>query len=309
MSNSINELFVQQYGTNIQHLSQQKGSRLKPFVRTEMVKGKAAFFDRLGAVTAVIKSGRHSDTPLIETPHSRRMCTLASYEIADLIDNADLVRTLIDPTNQYVVAQANALGRSMDDVLIAAMSGTAYTGESGTGTQSLGTDQKLASVSAGAFANLNVSALRKAKEFFDGNDVDESIPRYIALTSSQLNSLLGQTEVTSSDYNVVKALVMGQVDTFLGFKFIRTERLVTQTDATAFNLTTGLYDAGGSSASGKRKVLAWAQDGVVLGVGQDIKAKISERDDKSYSMQAYASMDIGAVRMEEAKVVEILCAE
>lgn len=309
MSNSINELYVQQYGNNVQHLSQQKGSKLKGAVRVEMIKGKAAFFDRLGTVAAVIKAGRHSDTPLIETPHSRRMCTLASYEIADLIDKQDLVKTLIDPTNPYVQAQSMALGRSMDDVIIAALSGTAYTGESGTGTQALGNGQKLASVSAGAFANMNVAAMRRTKEFFDANDVDESIPRYMALTSSQIYSLLGQTEVTSSDYNVVKALAMGQINSFLGFNIIRTERLVTQTDATAFSLTTGLYDAGGSSASGKRKVLAWAQDGLVLGVGQDIVAKISERDDKSYATQAYACMDIGAVRIEEAKVVEILCAE
>ena len=42
---------------------------------------------------------------------------------------------------------------------------------------------------------------------------------------------------------------------------------------------------------------------------KDVTARISERDDKSYSTQVYYCMSVGATRMEEEKVVQIPCHE
>lgn len=310
MSSQITTAFVQQYSANVFHLAQQKGSRLRGCVRTESQKGKAAFYDRIGTVTAVLKASRHSDTPQLDTPHSRRMVTLGDYEWADLIDNEDKIRTLIDPQSDYAMAAMWALGRAMDDVIIAAASGNAYGGETGTTTVAYANANRYAANNATATSNLNVISLRGAKLLLDAADVDESIPRYFAITSSQLSSLLGETAVTSSDYNSVKALVNGDVDTFMGFKFIRTERLVTVTAAEALSGsgTTGAVGSG-TSLTGYRKCLAWAQDGLLLAVGQDMQGKIDQRVDKSYSTQVYARMGIGATRMEEAKVVEVICKE
>ena len=116
------------------------------------------------------------------------------------------------------------------------------------------------------------------------------MPRYIAVTSKQVSDLLNTTEIKSSDFNTVKALAQGQIDSFMGFKFIRTERLTTD-------------------GNGDRQAFAWAQDGLLLGVGKDMTARISERDDKNYATQVFSSMTIGATRMEEVKVVEIACQE
>lgn len=309
MSSEITTAMVKQYGANIYTLAQQKGSRLRMAVRNENQKGESQFFERIGAVTAQKKTGRHADTPQYDTPHSRRMVTLEDYVWADMIDDEDRARILIDPTGKYTESAVWALGRSMDDVIISAASDAASTGKDGSGSASLGNSQKIASVSGGAGVNLNVEALRNAKEILDGNDVDESIPRYCALTSSQLNALLGETEVTSSDYNVVKALVQGQIDTFLGFKFIRTERLDTQDGALSFNVNTGVVGSGGGDSDGYRKVLCWAMDGLLLSTARSVKTRVSERDDKHYSTQVYAAMSIGATRMEEEKVVEIHCNE
>jgi hypothetical protein len=309
MSQQITTAFVQQYRDLLFHLAQQKGSRLRPAVRVESQEGKAAFYDRLGAVTAVLKASRHSDTPQIDTPHSRRMVTLLDYEYADLVDKQDKIRTLIDPNSAYLMAQVWAHGRAMDDAIIDAALGNAFGGESGTTTIAHPNTQKIASVASAAGANLNVQALRRAKEIMDGNDIDESIPRYCAITSSQLQSLLAQTEVTSHDFNTVKALVQGQVDTFLGFKFIRTERLDLQSGSLSFNTSSGVVGSGGGDANGYRRAFCWAQDGLMLSIGQDVVTRISERADKSYATQVYSCMSIGATRLEEEKVVEILCTE
>lgn len=309
MSTQITTAFVQQYSANVLHLSQQKGSRLRGACRNESQKGKAAFWDRIGSVTAQVSSTRHGDTPISDTPHSRRMVTLSTYKHADLFDSADKVRTLIDPTSEYLKSFMYAFGRAMDDVIIAAALGTAYTGETGSDATVLPTTQKIVPVSGGFGANMNVGALRTAKMILDQSDVDPSIPRYCALNASMLNAMLGQTEVTSSDFNSVKALVQGELNTFLGFNIIRTERLLAQSGALLFNSTSGLYEAstGTVDANGYERAVCWAQDGLLFSVGQDFKGRISERDDKCYSMQAYAEMDVGAVRMEEEKVVEILC--
>ena len=143
MSSQITTAFVQQYSANIQMLSQQMGSLLRDKVRLESIVGKNAFFDQVGKVTAVLKTSRHADTPQMDTPHARRRVSLVDYEYADLIDNQDKIRTLIDPTSSYASAAAYALGRAQDDEIIAAVSGNAFGGETGSTTIALPAGQKI----------------------------------------------------------------------------------------------------------------------------------------------------------------------
>lgn len=289
MSTEVTTAFVQQYSANVQMLSQQMGSRLRDAVRIENVVGKNAFIDQIGVATAQVRSTRHADTPQIDTPHSRRRLTLADYEYADLIDDQDKIRMLIDPTSSYAKAAAAAMGRSMDDVIITAATGAASTGETGSGTANLhATNNTVGSASSND--GLTLAKLQEAKRKMDLNDVDPSIPRYLAVGPKQIEDLLGNTTVTSSDYNSVKALVQGELDTFMGFKFIMTNRLAV-------------------SATDVRTCFAWAEDGITLGLGKDISARIDERADKSYATQVYYCMSLGAVRMEEDKVVQIFCDE
>lgn len=162
MSNQITTAFVQQYSSNVQMLSQQMGSVLREAVDVESVVGKNAFFDQVGKTTAQLRTSRHADTPQVDTPHSRRRVTLADYEWADLIDNADKVRLLIDPTSSYAKAAAAAMGRAMDDVIIAALGGTAYTGETGSTSVTLPTAQKTAT--SDQSDGLTVAKLLSAKK-------------------------------------------------------------------------------------------------------------------------------------------------
>jgi hypothetical protein len=289
MSTQVTTAFVQQYSANVQMLSQQMGSRLRDAVRIENVVGKNAFIDQIGVATAQARTTRHADTPQIDTPHSRRRLTLADYEYADLIDDQDKIRMLIDPTSSYAKAAAAAMGRAMDDVVIAAALGTAATGETGSGSATI------TNSIANGNTNLTLAKLREAKYMLDSGDVDPSIQRYIAVGPSQIQALLADTTVTSSDFNTIKALVQGELDTFMGFKFIMTNRLTTADD--------------GAEADQIRNCFAWAEDGITLGLGKDVSARIDERADKSYATQVYYCMSLGAVRMEEAKVVQIDCDE
>ena len=286
MSSQITTAFVEQYSANIQMLSQQMGSLLKDNVRNESVVGKDAFFDQIGKVTAQLKTSRHSDTPQIDTPHSRRRVSLKDYEWADLIDQNDKVRLLIDPTSSYAKAAAYAMGRAMDDVIIAAALGNADTGVAG-GTSVPFLPANIIAVGAGTAAKMTVLKLTTAKQKLDAGDVDPSIKRHIIVSPQEIADLLNTTEITSSDFNTVKALVHGEIDSFMGFKFHVSNRLT-------------------KNAATNTQCIAFAEDGLLLGVGKDVTAKIDERADKSYSTQVYYCQTIGATRMEEAKVVSVL---
>ena len=290
MSSEITTAFVQQYSANVQMLAQQMGSRLRAAVDVETITGKNAYFDQVGVTAAQVRSSRHADTPQIDTPHSRRRVSLADYEWADLIDDQDKVRMLIDPTSSYAKAAAAAMGRSMDDVIIDALGGTAYTGEAGGTSTSLPSTQKFAT--SQQTDGLTIAKLLDAKKKLDLKDVDPSLKRYVVCGATQISDLLNTTEVKNSDYNTVKALAMGQVNSFLGFEFIMSNRLD--------------FDA---TYTDDRLVFAFTEDAVKLAVGKDITARIDERADKSYSTQVYCCMSIGATRMEEEKVVQIPCDE
>lgn len=308
MNNQIESWRVQQYTANVYQLSQQKASRLAPLVRSETFKGKSEFFDRIGMATAQKKTGRNTPTPNLDIAHSRRMVTTAMYEWATLVDRKDKLQNIHDPENQYSVAARNSLGRSMDDVLIAAGLGNAATGEDGSGTQALGNSQKIAAVASNAMSRMNIGALLAAKQLLDAAEVEGN--RYFVHTAGMLASLLTTIQVTSADYNTVKALVQGEVDTFLGFKFIHSERLPLSSVYSSgwkFDPTTGLYSSGGTSLGGTEvSGMVFVGDGILLGKNEEAQGRIDERPDMSYSTQVYASMDFGGVRMEEAKVIEVI---
>ena len=286
MSVQITTAFVEQYKSNVFHLAQQKGSKLRDAVRTESVTGKSHFFERIGSTAAVKRTSRHADTPRVDTPHSRRKVTMDDYDWADLIDDSDKVRLLISPQSEYAKAGAYAMGRTMDDVIIAAATGNAFGGVSGGSTIALPAGQKIAHGSTG----LTIAKLISAKEKLDAANVDPDEARTIVCSAKQISDLLGTTQITSADFNSVKALVQGDIDTFMGFKFIRSERL-------------------GTDSNGNRQVLAFTNTSMGLALGKDIQTKISERADKNYSTQVYLCMTIGATRVEDEKVIEIACTE
>ena len=286
MSVQITTAFVEQYKSNVFHLAQQKGSKLRDAVRTESVVGKSHFFERIGSTAAVKRTSRHADTPRVDTPHSRRKVTMDDYDWADLIDDSDKVRLLISPQSEYAKAGAYAMGRTMDDVIIAAATGNAFGGVSGGNSIPLPAGQKIAHGSTG----LTIAKLISAKEKLDAANVDPDEARVLVCSAKQISDLLGTTQITSADFNSVKALVQGDIDTFMGFKFIRSERL-------------------GTDSNGNRQVLAFTNTSMGLALGKDIQTKISERADKNYSTQVYLCMTIGATRVEDEKVIEIACTE
>jgi hypothetical protein len=295
MSLNVTTAFVNQFSANVQMLAQQGMSRLRANVRVEEVTGEFGFFDQIGSTSMVERVSRHADTPQIDSNHTRRRVPQRTFDWADLIDKPDKVKTLIDPNSAYAQAAAMAVGRQIDDLLIEAAFATAYTGKSGSTSTSFATASIVTTnyvggttdTGSGSATGLTIDKIAKAKAILDANEVEEE-DRFFVLSSAEVRTLMGTTQITSVDYNTVKALASGSIDSFLGFKFIRSERI--------------------PNASSIRDCIAFQKKGLLLAVGMEPNIRIDERADKNYSTQVFASFCMGATRMEEERVVKVRCA-
>lgn len=299
MSVQITTAFVEQYSANVEMLAQQMNSRFSGKVRTESQRGKSRFYEQIGATSAVKVTSRHQDTPRIDTNHQRRATYLNQYVWADLIDNLDQVEMLIDPTSAYAQNAAMAFNRAKDDEVIAAATGTAYADTGGgNGTVSAVTFPAAQQVavnyltdsSTGANTGLTLNKLIKVKSVLSAAEYPEGSKLYFAYRQKQLdNLLLNVSQVSDIHTSQVKALVAGEVNNFLGFEFIRSQRL--------------------SVASSIATCFGYVESGLLLAVGQDARGRVSERADKNYSTQVFMDMSIGATRMQEPYVVSVACDE
>lgn len=285
MANTISNAFVEQFKSNVIHLAQQRASKLKDYVNTVMVTGETHNFERIGSMDAVEKTTRHTDTPVLDVPHSRRKVTLRDFHWADMIDQEDKLRLLINPNSEYVKTGGYAMGRQYDSLILAAARGNATDGAGA--SVALPAGQKIAHGSA----SLTIAKLLEAREILWANDVDEDQdPLCIAVSGTEISALLNTTEVKSSDYNTVKALAKGEIDSYLGFKFIRTNLVETT-----------------AGTPNQRWVTAFYKSGMGLAIGRDVTVEMSKRDDKSYAHQVYLAFTAEATRVEDEKVVEISC--
>jgi hypothetical protein len=285
MSFDITTAFVQQYKNNVINLYQQQGSVLRGSVREQQVTGKQVYFERLGATAAVKRTTRHSDTPLVSSPHTRRMCAMVDYEWADLVDQQDKIRILISPDSEYAQNAAWALGRAYDDEIIFAFDGVANSGETGTTPVTFTTGNGAAGDDDFSAAALTLQNILQVKKNLDAKDVPES-GRHIVVSPAALYQVLKQTtapNVASTDYNNVRALVNGDIDTMAGFKWHRTTRLP-------------------SPATNMRYCYAWHENSMGIAMGMDINTRITERSDKSYAVQVYVCGTYSATRVQEEGV-------
>jgi hypothetical protein len=294
MSYSVDTAFVNSYHGQLEHTFQQRGSKLRGTLREVTQNAEYDYWDRLGTATVNAITTRHGDTPHNEIAHTRRRNQVVGYDTNEYFDNQDKLRMILDPKSGYAEAQAFALGRQMDDTIIAALLGTAYSGKDGATSVTFDNNYRIAvdyvETGVAANSNLTIAKLRRAMYLLESNDaiMDGEQVNLIA-HPSQKQSLLRTTEVTSADYNVVKALVNGQINTFLGFNFIWTTRA--------------------TSSGGYRQALAYPKSAGLLGVAENMKVRIDELPTKRYSYQVYSTATFGATRMWEEKVIQILCDE
>ncbi len=313
MSFTVQQHHVLTFSRNIEHLLQQSGMRLPAYVSRGSYTGKAASpVEQFGTIGRTRNRARHTDTPHTSVPGTRRWIYPNSVTTSTLIEQLDLQRMLIDLRSPYAEAVANSLGRGVDDEIGAAFFASANTGENGTVPIAFPSAQEVGVNVGGTNSGLNVPKLRAAKRLLMASGLDLARERaYIAITSVEHDNLLGELQVTSMDYNDRPTLVDGRVTSFMGFNFVHVEWQATETDADgnvvpSYPLSLPTIIPGGV-ASTTRNIPVWVESGMHYGQWQGVDIRVDPRPDKNYNTQIWGEMNIGATRLQEKKVVRIVC--
>lgn len=296
MSQFVTTHYVQQYTTNVQLLSQQRGSRFRQAVTTGQYTGKQGVpVDQFAPTVATRRTTRYPSLTPADTQGDRRWVFPSDYDWNDLIDSIDKLRLLIDPQSSYVMNGTAAMNRAMDDEIIAAFFAVAKTGADGSTSTSFPSSQQVsASEGASGATGMNVEKLKAAIQVILANeawDPSSGDPLYCAITAKQNRNLMDEIQVINSDYNGEKPVVNdGFIQSWGRVQFIHSERLPT-------------------NGSSQTRCPFWVKEGMHLGMWQDLSSDVSQRKDLAgLPYQVYLFGTFGGTRIEEKKVVEIPCA-
>lgn len=288
MANEITTWQKNTYRDQIMLAVQQTKSVLEGAVRNDgQLRGVRSFFDLLGSTTMRKRTVRNQPTVLTEQVHTRRSCSMDLYDLHMPVDKLDLHRIGKDPSSAYTQNGIAAVQRKKDEIIIAAFDGTAFEGETGSTASAFDTANYLI---ANGGTGLTKDKIIEAKKKFFANDVDMNEKLYWVYGPEQLEDLLNITEFTSSDFTT-KALQDGKITYVMGFNWLPSNLL------------------GVGAVTGTRRNFAWAASGVGFQLGQNMEVEINTRPDLSNIKQISIDIDLGAVRVEDKKVLAIDCVE
>jgi hypothetical protein len=242
------------------------------------VEGSSYKFPKIGKGVAQVRIPQ-TDVATLNVSYSQVTATLADYIAAEYSDIFMQAKVNFDERRELVQVVSNAIGRRQDQLILDALINS-------------GTGNTVASSIGGASTNLNVAKLRAAAEQLNTKNVPMD-NRHIVIHASSLSSLLGETSVTSSDFNTVKALVQGDINTFLGFMF---------------HVLGDREEGGLPIASGDRKVFAFHRDAVGMAEGIAPKTEINYIPEKTSFLVA-SMFSAGAVAIDAEGIVQITCDE
>lgn len=282
---SVPEHYVKVYTANVRAALHRDGGLLKPYVSQGSYYGeKVQVVNFLGPVEFIERSTPYGDTKLTEVEHTQRWIAGIEYDCAILVDRLDTLKMLYDPANPYVERMREAAARRNDEIIMDKFFATAMTGKDGTVNSAYKTGNTVLATATG----FTVAKLRSLRKLIKKRHVDlRSVKPYVAVNGEAIDDLLGETQVTSSDYAAVKALVDGEVSAFMGFTFLPYED----------------WNAKGIPAvSTTRTSPCWVPDGMHYGSWQDLTVRVDNRPDKNNIKQLHATFTAGATRIDEDKV-------
>ena len=292
----IPQFYKTEFSTNWEHELQQMMSRLKDHATVTTVNGKEKKFNVFGNQSMARKTTRSGQTSRSDVALDEYWVRPLPYELANLFDEYDqeFLGDIVLPKSETLQSHVMAYYRACDEVIIDALGGTRFSGESGTVENALTQNVAVNYVNTGTPANsgLTLPKLIKAKSILGKAEAIEPGDELIlAYTQQQLDDLLNNvTQVSDADYNSVKALIDGTVDHFMGFKFVKLELLdlVVATDV--------------------RTCFAYVKSGVKF-ADSGRRSYMDILPAESHSLQVRTTANMGASRTRDEKVVAVYCDE
>ena len=279
MSISLSNAFVTLFDAEVKQAYQGK-AMLVPAVRQRRgVEGSTVKFPKVGRGVATVRVPQTDVTPL-NVGFSTVTLTLADYNAAEYSDIFSQAKVNFDERQELVQVVAGAMGRRQDQMILDALTASS-------------TSLTVANSIGGATTNMNVAKLREAKRLLDKGNVPPD-GRHIIIHANGLANLLSETSVTSTDFNSVKALVQGEINTFLGFTFH----------------VLGDRTEGGLAIDGSldRTCFAFHKDAIGYGEGIGMRTEINYIPEKT-SWLVNEVFSAGAVAIDDEGIVKITCRE
>lgn len=280
MAVSISNAFVTLFDSEVKQAYQ--GQRaLAGLTRERTVEGSTVKFPKIGKGTASIRVPQTDVTPMSVTYNSVT-ASMEDYIAAEYSDIFNQAKVNFQDRAELVQVVAGAIGRRMDQVVLDALAAASGT-------------QTVANSVGGSNTNLNVAKLRAAKKAMDAANVPAE-NRCIIAHANNMDALLAETEVTSSDFNTVKALVSGDLtgNTYLGFRFVQI----------------GDRDEGGLAIDGSsdRTIFAFHKDAMGLGVNMNAQSRVDYIPEKTSFLVA-SMFSAGSVAIDPVGITKITCRE
>lgn len=210
MSKTLSSVAATEFDMQVKHAYQGSG-KLKNLVTLRSgVVGDTYKFRLMGKGQGHERTGSSSLVVPMDVTHSQPTATLTNHEHPEYTDIFDQATVNFDEKSALAATIGKAMGRTMDqlviDQLIAGTYNTSYT--AGTGFD----------IAAGG-TGFTTAKLRSLRAFYDDLEVEGT--QTILVSGGGMESLLANTETTSSDFNTVRALVNGELNSFMGFNFVK----------------------------------------------------------------------------------------
>lgn len=298
MSVNIPGHFVEQYTTNVAHLLQIQGGKMRPLVSEGSYSGEGgAVVDQFGAVEMQEVTSRFQPMGRVDAAVDRVWIYPTDYSLPQMVDTFDKLRLMIDPQGPLSQAAIKAAGRKIDTIIFDAFYADTKTGKQGGTTDTFDTTNHRVDAAIGAAADtgLNVDKIIRGRKIMRAANIDLEMEQpCIAITADQEEDLLRQTQVINTDYfhanGGMPVLVDGRIDRICGVKVVHSQLV--------------------PSNSSYRLNPMWVQSGMHLGIWKDISARIDERPDiEGVPYQLYTTLTMAATRTEAGRVIQIECTE
>lgn len=281
MGINIQNDYIQTFESNVRFLAQQGEALLRNKVTEKATNGANHNWDRLAPTAAVQKVAKRVATPYQDGNWTRRVSGVQTWHWADSYEEQDIVQMLIDPGSALARNGASAMKRAMDDIILAQATIASLNGDATTTALPAG------QILGNGTTEITFDNILQANQVFQTNNIDMDVPRCIVLGPRQVRSLMRTVEVTSSDYQNMKALAgNGYLPNFLGFSWVVSNRLVVP-------------------AAGQINCLALTPYAMGLQVNSDVKTQVAQDPSNSFLYAVYMQFTMGAVRVEDEHMIRL----
>jgi len=216
MSKNLTSVAVQEFDAEVKHAFQGGGKLREAVTLRTGVTGDSYKFTRMGKGLANQKASQADVTPM-DIAHARQTATMANYNAPEYTDIFDQAEVNFDEKQELASCIAMALARREDQIIIDSMlSGVGLT-YTASGSIDADTDISNGTTIAAGATGMTLTKLTQTSRWLNERGAPSG-DRHMALGAEDVQELLELTEIGSSDYNSIKALVQGDIDTFMGFK-------------------------------------------------------------------------------------------